>query len=230
MALDTEAKGIILSAAPQGEYGRRLTILTDRFGKICVFAGSAAKAGSHLTGLTRPMICASFTLSRGRNAYNLHGARLIHGFPGLMTDFEASCYGLYFLELLDWFAQEGMAPEEAKGLLNLTYLGLSALEEKRFSEILGDSTARELIRGIYELRLLVMEGEYREVPEGRASEEVLRLWRHATGARLSALFLPEALSGISGEGAEAFSREAGALLRHFVPRKFRSLEVLRERP
>ena len=69
MALDTEAKGIILSAAPQGEYGRRLTILTDRFGKICVFAGSAAKAGSHLTGLTRPMICASFTLSRGRNAY-----------------------------------------------------------------------------------------------------------------------------------------------------------------
>ena len=101
MALDTEAKGIILSAAPQGEYGRRLTILTDRFGKICVFAGSAAKAGSHLTGLTRPMICASFTLSRGRNAYNLHGARLIHGFPGLMTDFEASCYGLYFLELLD---------------------------------------------------------------------------------------------------------------------------------
>ena len=68
------------------------------------------------------------------------------------------------------------------------------------------------------------------MPEGRASEEVLRLWRHATGARLSALFLPEALPGISGEGAETFSREAGALLRHFVPHKFKSLEVLRERP
>ena len=36
-------KGIILATAPQGEYGRRINLLTDRLGRITVFASGAAK-------------------------------------------------------------------------------------------------------------------------------------------------------------------------------------------
>ena len=41
-------KGIVVGSAYQGEYGRRLKLITDELGKITVFAQGAAKSGSKL--------------------------------------------------------------------------------------------------------------------------------------------------------------------------------------
>lgn len=263
---DVAAKGIVLASSPQGEYGRRLTVLTDRFGKITVFAQSAAKPKSHLLGLTRPLTCAEFLLSRGKNAWNLHGAKLIASFAGLTADFERSCYGMYVLELLSLFSQEGMEEEEAKKLLNLTYLGLTALNDGRYRQndavdsgqqvsaggqqissggrqvseererLLSEQEANELIRSLFELRLLVIEGEYTELPLHPVPDMAAALWQHAAGARLSELFsedLPEKIA--AGTTPEAFRqsvgtfcREVRALFKRLVPYKFKSLEVLQE--
>lgn len=133
-AEEVSAKGIILSAAPQGEYGRRLVVLTDLYGKITVFASGAAKASSHLIGLVRPMTCAVFRLQRGRSAWNLHGAELIEAFDGLQRSYDATLYGLYLLELAAYEAQEGMTEAEARELLNLMYVSLMALQRTAGAE------------------------------------------------------------------------------------------------
>ena len=200
---------MVLSAAPQGEYGRRLSVLTDRFGKITAFAQAAAKPKSHLLGLTLPMTCAEFTLSRGKTAWNLHGARLIASFsPALSKDYERSCLGMYFLELLSLFSQEGMEEEEAKKLLNLGYLALSALSGGIYEEALGKETGDALVRALYELRLLVIEGEYTELPLHSVQKGAEALWRHAAGARLSALFEKDILNCTAREKEPALSDTA----------------------
>lgn len=270
---DVAAKGIVLASSPQGEYGRRLTVLTDQFGKITVFAQAAAKPKSHLLGLTRPLTCAEFLLSRGKNVWNLHGAKLIASFAGLTADFERSCYGMYVLELLSLFSQEGMEEGEAKKLLNLTYLALTALNDGRYRQndaadsgrsgtddnqqmpdgertfsnggrqvseecgnLLSEHEANELIRSLFELRLLVIEGEYTELPLHPVPDMAAALWQHAAGARLSELFseaLPERIAaGTTPEAfrqsADAFCREVRTLFKRLVPYKFKSLEVLQE--
>ena len=220
---------MILRAAPQGEYGRRLSVLTDRYGKVCVFAQSAAKPGSHLVGVTRPMVCGTFRLARGRNAYNRHGVALMEDCSRILTDFEASCLGAYFLELVDYFSQEGTEPQEARQLLNLSYLALSALQEGRFAAEYGKEVSERLLRSIFELRILVTEGEYTERPQRGGGEELLRLWRHVTGERLSRLFSREAYQGIPAEVLQDFFLETESAVRRFAPGKFHALEVLRER-
>ena len=250
-------KGIVLGVSPQGEYGRRLLLLTDRFGKTTVFAAGAAKPGSHLIGATRPMTCASFLLSRGRSAWNLHGISLIASFSELSHSVEASLYGMYFLEFASYFAQEGMEAGEAKAMLNLIYLALSALseaeeavktekketaaelteaaaaekaaktEEKGKGNILAAALRRELIRAFYELRMLLIEGEYTEKPPHTADEAVKKLWQYALKAPLSALFVP-CRTALYEEAAKVFIAETKSLLHRQVAYQFHSLDVLRE--
>lgn len=249
-----------MSTAPQGEYGRRLTLLTDRLGKVTVFAQSAAKPKSHLTGLSRPMTCAEFLLAKGKTAYNLHGANLIASFDGLSQSLEASCYGMYFLELLSYFSQEGMEEGEAKRLLNLTFLALTALKEVIDMQAGAQSKAPhtengseadkeppkdgraggaavhggeavfsyELIRRIYELRLLVIEGEYTEMPPQKSDAETSALWESVTKGKLSALFFAPFYETLSEETKNAFCVQVQIALKRFVPLKFKSLEVLHE--
>ena len=127
MQEELKVKGIIISTAPQGEYGKRINLLTDRLGRITVFATGAAKVKSHVIGLIRPMTCAEFTLAKGRSAWNLRGAQLIEGFETLAMDVEASVYAAYVLEAADYFSESGMPEQEAKNLLNLIYVTLQAL-------------------------------------------------------------------------------------------------------
>ena len=95
---EQEVKGIIISTAPQGEYGRRVRLLTDKLGKITAFAGGAAKVNSKLIGTLRPMTSAKFRLSEGRGAYNIHGTEVMDAFDDLAFDFETSVYAMYVLE------------------------------------------------------------------------------------------------------------------------------------
>ncbi|MDO4265977.1 MAG: hypothetical protein Q4C63_05865, partial [Eubacteriales bacterium] len=85
-----------------------------------------------------------------------------------------------------------------------------------------------LIRRMYELRMLVIEGEYTERPEGTVTEEVLSLWKHAECAGLSLLYGEGYLTSFPDEAVQTFCRHAGALFKRMVPCKFKTLEVLQE--
>lgn len=222
-------KGIVLAAFPYGEYGRRLSVLSDRFGKITVFAQGAAKPQSGLMGLTVPMTCAAFSLVRGKSAWNLRGASLIASFSERMREYETVCYGMYLLEVLSWFSQEGMEEGESKTLLNLTFCALSALAEGFAFSVFGAAAGRELIRRMYELRVLVTEGEYTEFPEETFGKEAAALWRHTVTARLSLLYREEGVQEICGkDGAEAFCAAVKRSFQKAVPHRFQSLEVLQQ--
>ena len=214
---EIQAKGIIISAAPQGEYGRRLVLLTDKLGKITAFAGGAARTGSKIIGAVRPMTCASFSLAQGRSAYNLHSVDVIDAFGELAFDFDLSVLAMYVLEAGDYFSAEGMPEEEAKALLNLMYVTLKALREK--------AQEPELIRHIFELRLLVLQGEYTLVPGYAEKEETTKIWQKCISSSLTSLYDPAFYEGLD---TEEFEQNAGQLFARQVNHKFRTLTVLRD--
>jgi len=85
----------------------------------------------------------------GRSSYNLMQARVINYFSELSTDFEGTCYGFYFCELAEYYTRE--ANDEVL-MLKLLYQSLRAL--------LNKSIPNELVRYIFELKTLVVNGEY----------------------------------------------------------------------
>ena len=216
MTEEITVKGIVLSVSPQSEYNKRVMLITDRLGKICVFAQGAAKQNSKLIGKLRPMTAASFKLSKGRSAYNLHGVELIDSFYELSKDLEGSLYGIYFLEMAEYFAQEGMEEGEAKRMLNLLYVSLRALREGKLG--------RKLIRAIFELRLLVIEGEYDERPPSEEEPGLLRIWEHVITSPLSGLYSEEIFADEKAD--EGFIRAALLMSRRICRHDFRSLSLL----
>ncbi len=141
--------GIVLSAISIGEYDKRITLLTKELGKVQAFVRGAKRPNSRFSAVANPFAFGSFELYAGRNAYNLAGASIRNYFDSLKSDLDAIYYGSYFLELADYFGRENI---EAMQQLNLIYLSLTALGDERFS--------KELVRFIYELKTLVINGEY----------------------------------------------------------------------
>lgn len=146
------AVGMVISGTPISEYDKRLVILTKEFGKITAFARGARKPTSQFLGGSQPMAFGEFTLYRGRNAYTVTGMKISNYFSNTMKDIDSMYLGMYFLELADYYGREGI---EARDTLELLYLSMKALSKGMISQ--------RLVRCIYELKTLVINGEYPNV-------------------------------------------------------------------
>lgn len=144
--------GMVLQTMPIGEYDKRITILTKERGKITAFAKGARRPNSALLAASAPFSFGEFELYEGRGSYNVIKAEISNYFREMTQDLEDTYYGFYFLEMSDYFAQENADEQE---VLKLLYLSLKALEKK--------SLPNRLVRCIFELKLLVINGIYPNV-------------------------------------------------------------------
>lgn len=140
--------GIVLYTADLKEYDKRLVVLTKERGKITVFANGARRPNSPLRAASRSYTMGRFTVFPGRESYTLKKAEITEYFEAIEQDVEKLCYASYFCELMSYYTREGDA---CVNHLNLLYLAMQALIKENLSY--------GLIRNIYELKLMDLEGE-----------------------------------------------------------------------
>lgn len=146
--------GMILSAQPMGEYDRRLVFLTKERGKIAAFAKGVRRPTAALSGVGQPFVFGRFTLFEGKNSYTLQAADVENYFSGIRSDLKAVYYGVYFCEFADAVTREGI---NAGAELKVLYRSLGAL--------LRESIGMELVRCIFEMKMLCVSGVSPQVCE-----------------------------------------------------------------
>lgn len=145
--------GFVLYAAPQGEYDKRLTLLTRELGKITVFVRGARRQGSMHQAVCNPFAYGTFSLYEGRSAYTLASVSDVTYFEEIAKSDPGVYYGFYFLELAGWYGQENL---EASDMVNLLYATLRAL--------LRGKMPLSFLRTVYECRMMAVNGDF-AVPE-----------------------------------------------------------------
>ena len=205
--------GMVLKQSPMGEYDRHISLLTRERGKLSAFARGARNPGNKLTAATNPFAFGSFRLYEGKNSYTVGDAEIQNYFEELRTDYIGACYGMYFMEVADFYTREN---NDEREMLKLLYQSLRAL--------CASSLPDPLVRCIFECKAIAVNGEFPGVPRDG-------------GLEASAVYALEYIAASSVEKLYTFTVTDSVLLqlqqvakdymKRFVGREFKSLEVLK---
>lgn len=207
-----ELTGMVIKSTSVGEYDKRLVILTRERGRITAFARGAKRPGNSLMGPSRPFAFGTFKLLEGREAYNLQGAEISQYFEELVMDMEGACYGQYFLEFGDYYSRENLNGE---GMLLLIYQSLRAL--------LKPSIPNSLVQRIFELKAMVLNGEYTERPPKPVSDSANYTWEFVVASPIEKLYT----FAVTDAVFEEFRQCVEINKTRYVDTTFHSLEILR---
>ena len=208
----TQITGMVLKTEPIGEYDRRIVILTAEMGKISAFARGARRQGSRLLAATDPFSFGVFKIYAGRSSYTVTEAAISNYFEGFREDFEGACYGMYFLEVMDYYTREN---NDEKEMLKLLYQSLRAL--------LHEGIPNRLVRYIFEMKAMVLNGEFPGMPaEGEWEDSTAYAVSYIMTSGIEKLYTftvtPKVLAQL-GQIADDYRRR-------YTDRPFKSLEIV----
>lgn len=208
----TEITGMVIKAEPIGEYDRRVVILSKEKGKISAFAKGSRRQNSKMLAATNPFSFGVFRLYVGRSSYNLVDIEISNYFEGLREDLEGACYGMYFLEVMDYYTREN---NDEKEMLRLLYQSLRALETQSLSD--------RLVRYIFELKAMVVNGEFPGMPqEGSWEKSTAYAVSYIVQSCIEKLYTFTVTEKVLVE----LGQIADSYRNRYIDRKFKSLEIL----
>lgn len=155
-----QVTGIVIKSIPVGEYDRAVTILTMEKGKISAFARNARRQNNRFMAAVSPFCFGKFKLYAGRNSYTIAEAEIGNYFEELRGELESVYYGMYFLEVADYYTREN---NDEADMLKLLYQSLRALLHKSLDD--------RLVRVIFECKAMAVNGEFPGVPGDRELSE-----------------------------------------------------------
>ena len=177
------------------------------------FCQRGEKTGQPAGGSDQPFCFWNFSSYEGRTSYTVSEADIKNYFEELMTDYVGACYGMYFAEVADYYCQEN---NDEREMLKLLYQSLRAL--------CAPSLPNELIRSIFELKSIAVNGEYPGAPEGRSLEEsTLYALNYIAESPVEKLYT----FTVSDKVLSELSQIASEYRRRFMGRSFKSLEILK---
>lgn len=204
--------GMVLKAFDYGEFDRRLVVLTADRGKITIFAKGVRRQGSKFMAASDPFVFGSFRLFEGKSAYNLYDAEITSYFEELRMDMECMCYASYFADVADYYSREN---DDDAEMLKLLYRAIQAL--------LINSIDRRLVRAVFELKSIALNGEYPGIPRGRkllaGTENAMQYIEHS-GIRELYSFK------VSSEVMTELAAVADEYRKRYIQAEFKSLEVM----
>ncbi|MDO5475702.1 MAG: DNA repair protein RecO [Eubacteriales bacterium] len=204
---------LVLGSTPIGEYDRRVVLLTRERGKISCFARGARRPGSPVMAASLPFCFGCYRIREGRNSNVLVEANLHTYFDKLREDMEATLYASYFTEILRYITREN---NDEAALLLLAYQSFKALESGRIS--------RRLVRAVFEIRTLIIEGEFLPPKEADGfSPSALQAVNHILRSPLKTLYTFAVNDAVLLELEHIASVSMERSLNH----KFESLEILK---
>lgn len=206
--------GMILQALPMGEYDRRVLVLTKERGKISAFAKGARRQNNKLMARTNPFCFGTFKLYEGRTSYSLVDGEISNYFDGFREDLEGAVYGMYFLEVADYYTREN---NDEKDMLSLLYQSLRAL--------LLPSIPNELVRYIFEMKALAVNGEFPGAPKDiTILSDTRYAIEYVAAAGLDKLYT----FVVSDEVLKELSQCAKEYRKRFGGKSFKSMDILEE--
>lgn len=208
-----EVTGMVLKAVPVLETDKRITILTKERGKISAFARGARRQGSRFMAPTNPFSYGTFRLYEGKTAYNLSDVKIDQYFETLREDFEGAFYGMYFMDVADYYTREN---NDEKEMLKLLYMSLKALGVA--------SIPNELVQYIFEMKTLVVNGEFPGVLTGHElADSTVYTIQYIQNSPIEKLYT----FTVSEEVLRQLERECDVYRRKYIGHNFKSLEILK---
>lgn len=144
--------GMVLVSSPVKEYDKRIEILTRERGRIPAFAQGARKQNSALSACTVPFTFGNFQIYEGKNAYSVKSGEIENYFGSLADNYDALCYASYFTEVARYLTRENVRADAELLLLYITFKALQT-----------GLVPAKLIRRIFELRIMSLQGERPEL-------------------------------------------------------------------
>lgn len=211
-----QVTGMVLKSIPVGEYDRAVTILTTEKGKISAFARNARKQNNRFMAAVSPFCFGAFKLYAGRNSYTMAEAEISNYFEELRGDLEGACYGMYFLEVADYYTRENN--DEAE-MLKLLYQSLRALLHKKLDN--------RLVRTVYECKAMAVNGEFPGAPGDRElSGSAVYTLEFIAGTPVEKLYTFTVAGSVLSELQEVAEKYREKIWGH----TFKSLEMLESLP
>ena len=205
-----KVRGIVLSASPIGEQDKRLVLETCKMGRITAFARGCRRAGNALQAAANPFVTGEFSIISGTNSYRLVEASVMEYFRELAALQPGVYMGFYFLDLVDYYGREGI---DGTDMLNLLYVSLKAL----LNEKLDDA----LVRRIFEMRLLSLNGEYFPDRE-QMSGQMYSICRYITDSPMGKLYS----FSVSREILKELEKICASALKRTIDRQLKSEKIM----